>query len=161
MNDTLCTKEEKTLNETKDELTVCFVCSGNTCRSPMAEAWLNYVGKKRGLRAVSAGIVASGFAPISSAAVEALEKFGVPCTKDSDYKNHVSTPVSSELFDKCDRIIGMTSKHTMLLIMHYPEFASKISSFPTDVPDPFGESTEVYCDILEIIKNGILCEFGV
>jgi protein-tyrosine-phosphatase len=161
MSCVLSPEKEKISTPEKNGITVCFVCSGNTCRSPMAEAWLNHVGAKNGIRALSAGLCASGFSPISSGAVEALESAGVPCTSSNNYKAHISTPASHELFERCDRIIGMSARHTMLLIMNYPEYASKISSFPQDIPDPFGESADVYCEILEMIKKGILEEFGV
>ena len=154
---------EKEKNEVKNEsgITVCFVCSGNTCRSPMAQAYLNYKGAGKGIRALSAGISTQGLSPISSAAIEALDKAGVPCTPANNYRAHLSSPTSAELFERCDRIIGMTSRHTMLLLMNYPEFAAKISSFPSDIPDPFGQDTEIYCEILDMIKEGILSEFGV
>ena len=158
---TLTPQKEKTDTKTEKGMTVCFVCSGNTCRSPMAQAYLNYKGADKGLRAVSAGISTRGFSPISTAAAEALEKAGVPCTPTNNYRAHLSSPASAELFERCDRIIGMTARHTMMLLMNFPEFAGRISSFPTDIPDPFGQDTEVYCEILEMIKYGILTEFGV
>ena len=62
---------------TKDIRIYCFVCTGNTCRSPMAEALLNHVGAAHGFFACSRGIAAQSGAPISENACLALEAAGI------------------------------------------------------------------------------------
>ena len=60
-----------------------FVCTGNTCRSPMAAAMFNFLFPERNAFAVSAGLCADG-SPISENAKEALRRRGVPCTVENN-----------------------------------------------------------------------------
>lgn len=175
---------EKTVlqkNTTGEErpFTVCFVCTGNTCRSPMAEALVNdamrpveictacdphRLAKKREVFAVSAGLMANG-APIAPHAVRALEKAGVICMAGNDYRSHLSRTIDEEIMDACDLIVCMTGLHAMRLLSEFPSYASKITCMPNDIPDPFGGDESVYDACLAAIKQGIdqmgLCEDGV
>ena len=67
-------------------LRVCFVCTGNTCRSPMAQAVTNHLAKKLGrdLTAFSRGLYALDGDPIASCAIAALEGAGIEPTADHD-----------------------------------------------------------------------------
>ena len=134
--------------------TVCFVCSGNTCRSPMAEALLNYLGKGK-YRAVSAGIGAFNGDPIAENAALALERAGVPSEGRHDYKNHRSRAIGYSDIIHSDMIVGMTSRHALQLISAFPEEAGKIRTMPFEIPDPFMQSEAVYDRCLEMIADGI------
>ena len=151
-------------------MTVCFVCTGNTCRSPMAEAAFNDMARippvcsmcdierlvgRRQMRATSAGLFATG-APIAKNAVAALEKAGVRSLPDNDYKGHLSRSLASEQMEECDLIVGMTSAHAMSLLAAYPEYATKITSMPVDIPDPYGMDEAAYDACLAAIKKGIV-----
>ena len=131
-----------------------FVCSGNTCRSPMAAAMFNYLFGADGRRAVSAGLVANG-SPISSGALHALEKRGVPSTADNDYKNHVSRLVTRADLAGARLVVAVTGFHATQLIMKFPEFATKITVMPEDVPDPYGGSDEEYETCLGQIEDAL------
>ena len=148
---------------------VCFVCTGNTCRSPMAEAILNHktrviegctacdpleMFKKKPIRATSAGLYAMGD-PIAPNAVLALENAGIPSLSDNYYRSHVSRSIDRKTVDTCDLIVGMTSEHAVRLLAMFPEYASKITCFPEDIPDPFGGSPEEYRLCLAAISRGI------
>jgi protein-tyrosine-phosphatase len=131
-----------------------FVCSGNTCRSPMAAAMFNYLFGADGRRAVSAGLIANG-SPISSGALHALEKRGVPSTADNDYKNHVSRLITRADLVNSRLVIAVTGFHATQLIMRFPEYATKISVLPEDVPDPYGGSDEEYESCLRQIEDAL------
>ena len=168
----------KTLEKTKTEgigtapdapLTVCFVCTGNTCRSPMAAALLNdltrvppicsmsdverLVNTKR-IRATSAGLFATG-APIAENAVAALEKAGVRSLPDNPYASHRSRCLDEQTVESCDRLIGMTSAHAMQLMAAFPAHAGKISCMPQEIPDPYGGDAAAYDACLAAIARGI------
>lgn len=149
--------------------TVCFVCTGNTCRSPMAQAVFNHIFRTppvctacdikqvlsaKGLRAISAGLFAAGD-PIAKNAVAALEEAGIPSAPDNDYKNHISRPINPEIMENCDLIIGLTESHALQLMGRFPQYASKITCMPKSIPDPFGGDEEDYRDCLAAITEGI------
>ena len=142
---------------------VCFVCTGNTCRSPMAEAVFNHIFRvpeicsacdpdkllARSVRAISAGLFALGD-PIAENAVKALEAAGIPSRPDNDYRGHISQSVNVEIMEECDAVIGLSGSH-----------ATKITCFPFDSPDPYGGDEEDYALCLAAIRRGIGEMFGV
>ena len=134
--------------------TVCFVCSGNTCRSPMAEAALNFLGGGK-YRALSAGTSACGGDGIARNAEEALKNAGIPSTGSHDYKNHRSRQITYSDIVNCDKIVAMTGRHRIQLISAFPEAANKIIAMPSDIPDPFMYGEEVYEKCLSMIVDGL------
>ena len=169
MADTLVTTLNKKTDTQARERLVCFVCTGNTCRSPMAAAVFNHligstevsgVGdferliSDRGLRATSAGLCAHG-EPISKNACEALFRAGISSREGNDYKAHVSRPIDEEIMRSAELVVGISSSHAMSLMMQYPQFASKITCMPQDISDPYGGSAEVYRECLAQIQRGV------
>ena len=129
-------KLEKEITK-ETEKTYLFVCTGNTCRSPMAEAVFNKMYRDSGIRAASCGLMAGG-QPLSENARLALENIGI-----TDF-SHISRPVTEELIFSADLIIGMTGEHAARLMMAFPAFASKITAMPLEIEDPFGGDLEIY-----------------
>ena len=136
-----------------------FVCTGNTCRSPMAAAMFNFLFPERNAFAVSAGLCADG-SPISENAKEALRRRGVPCTVENNYTDHVSRTVTPEMIETASQIIGISSRHAMALICAFPGQAEKISAMPEDIADPFGGTVDDYVRCLADIEKSLRAMFG-
>jgi protein-tyrosine phosphatase len=128
------------------------VCTGNTCRSPMAEALLrrqiaNRLGcpaselEQRGIAIRSGGIAAMPGGLPSQQSVEVMRAMGL------DISGHSSQPVTDRLAKHADLILTMTTGHRRALVSQWPELESRTFLFSTDnrdVGDPIGQSTSVY-----------------
>lgn len=140
-------------------MTVCFVCTGNTCRSPMAAALFNHLARGRGMRAFSAGIHAVPGAAIADNALEALKQAGVADTPDNHYTAHMARNITAGMMEAADRVIGMTAGHALALIGAFPQYAGKISAFRKDLSDPYGGDLALYQKCLEQIKDELQSAF--
>lgn len=139
-------------------LNVLFVCTGNTCRSPMASAICNQIAKEKKLdiRASSAGLAAFPGDAASENALKALSEIGI------DLSAHRSRPVNPYLLDESDLIIGMSPRHIDVLAPYTEK--SKLLCFPGGIPDPYGGDLEIYRATRDKIRRGmedllpLLCE---
>ena len=104
--------------KTDEPIKVCFVCTGNTCRSPMAAAVLNHLGKGR-FRAVSAGLAVHSARDMSENAKLALKNMGITPPP------HISRQLSEADVRENDIIIGMTANHYMIMMQALPEYLSR------------------------------------
>lgn len=132
----------------------CFLCTGNTCRSPMAEALFNYKYADQSRAACSAGMMLGGD-PISPLAAAALEKAGVPSSGNHDYKNHRSRIITEEIIENSQRVICMSAEHAMQLMCAFPMYAGRVAVMPYDIPDPYGGTAEDYEKCLAAISEGL------
>ena len=140
------------LTDENKKKTVIFVCTGNTCRSPMAAALFNHLFSDSNYRAESAGLYADG-SPISEKAVEALMERGVLPTPTNDYRHHLSRTLDESMMTEADLVVAITDSHSMEIIFRYPAYASKVAVMTENIPDPFGGSIEVYRRCLEKIEK--------
>lgn len=121
---------------------ILFVCTGNTCRSPMAQA-LAKLYLPEGFNFFSAGINAFGES-ISDNAAEVLKEKGI------DLSTHLSVRLTEEMLYSADYVFTMTGSQQEYLARMYPDFRDKIHclgywlGFQQDVTDPWGASLEVY-----------------
>ncbi|MBM3836762.1 MAG: ribose 5-phosphate isomerase B [Verrucomicrobia bacterium] len=140
--------------------TILFVCTGNVCRSPMAEGLFRHAMKGSGdYRVVSAGVGAVDGQPPSPNAVRALRELGI------DISRQRSRSLTAELVQEADYIFGMTHGHVDAVIMLYPQAAEKtfvlrefdetLDVFEKDISDPIGGSYEVYLSCRDQIEQGI------
>jgi protein-tyrosine phosphatase len=133
-------------------LFLLFVCTGNTCRSPMSEAMCRKllaerIGCKtdeleeRGVIVMSAGLSAYMGARPSPEAVEVMQKMGV------DLSQHASQPLTAQLIRNADVIWTMTRSHRQAILAQWPEAAKRCEMLcmdMRDVPDPIGGPVELY-----------------
>jgi protein-tyrosine-phosphatase len=124
-----------------------FVCTGNTCRSPMAEGLMRkMLGPDCGWEISSAGVCAGNGFPASTCAVEALREMGI------NISAHRSRHLSPELIEGADLLVTMTRGHRDAILAIAPESAGKvfllksfgIAQSPTDIYDPVGEALDIY-----------------
>lgn len=128
---------------------ILFVCTGNTCRSPMAEGILNKLAGERNLDvfAKSAGISAAEGSPASVNSVKACEEIGV------DISRHRSTQLTNQMFYEADEVVPMTKTHQIIM---QDAFKNREKILPAlDVPDPFGGDLEEYRLCRDRIKEKI------
>ncbi|MCM3116172.1 low molecular weight protein arginine phosphatase [Neobacillus sp. MER 74] len=123
---------------------ILFVCTGNTCRSPMAEAILKNKQMDE-IEVRSAGIYAANGSEASTHAKKVLEDNGIA-------HNHRSSLLTGVDVNWADLILTMTSSHKMAILQQYPEVSHKVftlkeysgEGFNSDVVDPYGGSLAMY-----------------
>ncbi len=133
---------------------VCFVCTGNTCRSPMAAALYNHIHEQEPTHAKSAGLAAMEGEPIAAYAKEALSRYGVKSTPKNDYTAHRATSLTDELVSAMDDIYALSSAHYMALCMTYPEHISKFHILG-EIADPYGGTLALYEKTLAEIAEAL------
>lgn len=139
--------------ETSDAVrSILFVCTGNTCRSPLAEVLCKQLLARRlgiteaelpmhGYTVQSAGVMAGYGDAASIGAVEVAQTFGI------DLNDHRSRPINPELLESATDVVAMTSSHAAVLEMYYFGFGPQptlLCGPDGDLPDPIGGDAADY-----------------
>ena len=151
------TKAQTAAQEADAPRRICFVCTGNTCRSPMAEAMANARAEQLALplEAFSRGLSVCPGDPISPFALAALEEAGVPALPHHDYHSHRARPLTAEDAESFDLLIGLTRRHAMAMLLQFPHLAPRITALQADIPDPYGGDPDTYRLCLRAIQGAI------
>jgi protein-tyrosine phosphatase len=142
---------------------ILLVCTGNTCRSPMAEA---IVRKKvadrlacsieeiesRGVIVQSAGVSAVPGARASNEAIDVMSRRGLDLTQ------HASQPLTASLVQQADVIFTMTRSHLSALLSQHPEASDRakvLTKDESDIADPIGGPAVLYERCAQQIEEAI------
>lgn len=135
---------------------VLFVCTGNTCRSPMAAALMRHAAEQRGVpvAVVSAGTFA---APGEAAAPEAVVSV---LGRGADPGDHRAALLTREMVAGADLVLAMTARHKEFILGIAPEAAARVFTLAEyagegaqDIPDPFGRELDVYKQTAETLER--------
>lgn len=127
---------------------IVFVCTGNTCRSPMAEVLAKYLFEKQGIALAvnSRGISVYSPASASSLAIEAVKEYGL------DLSKHTAKQITLEDLEQSDIILTMSNQHKTMLKFMFPDYKKNniytlheyADNLNKDIADPFGGSIHDY-----------------
>ncbi len=125
---------------------IAVVCTGNTCRSPMAETLLREklskrIGCDNAVRVLSAGVAASSGSGASPQAVEVMGKRGL------DLTGHSSRPLDDSVMNVADLVLTMTRGHRAAILAAWPDMHDRVFTLRRDggdISDPVGMAVEVY-----------------
>jgi len=130
---------------------ILFVCTGNTCRSPMAERIFNSLARKAGLAwtASSAGTHAAPGMPMTRLAAGVVAERGL----DTE---HQARPIDASLLESADRVLVMEAAQRGRLVSRFPKFAAKIALLDSaDIADPIGGDAAKYTSCAASIEAAL------
>ena len=128
---------------------ILIVCTGNTCRSPMAEGLLRALLEERweaeSCQIISAGTAALEGESAAEHAIAVMSEMGI------DLAEHRARSLNIVLIAEADRILAMTERHRDAVLSMAPEAVEKIQVL--NMADPFGMSLEVYRECAGQLKE--------
>jgi protein-tyrosine-phosphatase len=134
----------------KKVFSILFVCSGNTCRSPMAEAVMRAELEARGLdrvKVASAGLTADGTSATTASALAALGRMGVKA------RSRRSRLLAEDDLARADLVLTMTDLQKQQIVLEHPWALAKTFVMPEfsgsrrpEISDPIGGSEREYLD---------------
>lgn len=134
---------------------ILFVCSANTCRSPVAEAILREYGGDR-YDAASAGLFAHDGEPMMASCAAALSAlFG----REVAPASHRSARLTEEMIQTSDVTVAVSEGYAALLRAYFPESSEKITALPEGISDISRLTGEELMDGIRRIRDGISVMF--
>ncbi len=141
-----------------------FICTGNTCRSVMAEFLLNKLSRDKGLgwEARSCGVAAERHFQVPQGVRSALKAEGIESVE------HTAQLVTRDLLSWADAALTMTPEHRAEVLDKFPEFRAKVHVLkpyaglkgPEDVADPIGQPDKVYAACCGEIRKALDAVIG-
>ncbi len=131
---------------------IVFICTGNTCRSPIAEGLFKAMNgeQKTGLKAASAGLFTADGLPASENAVIAAHELG------ADISQHTSTLLNQNLVNDAKYLVCMTASHYDQILSKFPNVGDKLFTLlPTDIDDPYGGNIDAYRHCANQIQSAV------
>ena len=127
----------------EEVMKILFVCTGNTCRSPMAAALMNKIAKENEMDviATSAGVFAEAGAGASENAIKAMRLYQL------SIKDHKATQLTEKMIQDADIVLTMTDGQKMMIMGYAPEKVFSIYEFlgyEGEISDPYGGDLEEY-----------------
>jgi len=134
---------------------VLFVCTGNICRSPIAEGIARHLVGDGDVEVASAGTHAiEGLSP-TGYSVRAEAEIGI------DIGGHTTRALTGELVDAAERIYGLTAEHVALVADRYPEASVELlDPEGRDIEDPYGMELDFYRAIRIRIVDAVAARQG-
>ena len=136
---------------------ILFICTGNVCRSAMAEAMSKKMLKDFGLKGIkvwSRGLAGSRMIQVPEEVLKLMDQ------EQSNLDTHISAPLTAKDLSKADLVLVMESYHQERIIADFPEVAGKVFLFKQfagagdgDIEDPIGMEEKDYRACKEEIKN--------
>ena len=137
-----------------DIMNILFVCTGNTCRSPMAEGLFKKLladKKIENINCSSAGLFAMTGDEVTANSVKACERFG------TDISAHRARRITSYILDETDKFVCMTPEHAASLSLYVS--SEKLFVLGNGIPDPFGGDLETYIRCANSIRTALVDQF--
>ena len=140
-------------------MNILFVCTGNTCRSPMAGGLMEKAIKdcdNKDVHVSTAGLSVYASGKASENAITVMEKMGI------DISGHESSQITKTDIEDADIVLCMTNTHRNVLVDLYPEFADKIYTLCEyaygtydDITDPYGGDEQEYTECAMQLKDAV------
>ena len=132
---------------------ILLLCTGNICRSPMAEGLLRDLLPRHEI--FSAGLCTMEGTPADQLALELMWQSGI------DISEHRSRNIASWMMREADHVFTMDSAQTQFVIRRYPVASKKVERLGEpcglDIPDPYQHGLSAFCHSLRLIERAVQC----
>ncbi len=142
---------------------ILFVCTGNSCRSVMAEGLLRHIMEERGRKDIQVMSAGTGAMPGMGPTLETVE---VMWTQGVEVSSHLSQPLDPDLVRHADAVFCLEDFHRDAVLALDPKAESKtflLRNFEKEgphgernIPDPIGQPLEVYEACAKVIKEAVM-----